>query len=543
MKIENNDRIALKESDIRRVYGETIFYRGQDYFDDDRVTSVIKFKNKLTGEVEGSTTYKTDVDLNDLRSECSCPYGLNCKHGVAVLLQYMGGKYSDSDEITKNLDRMSREELRTVIDSLISVNSSNLMFLGIQAKVGEKPDGNLMEVLDKQIESRLHRIMKSNGDDGSADELAGFIKANEGVLSKEQIFHILEFLVDNCEDFGYFYDDYSDSNFGEEIFKNLCDAFVKKQIEEKDFVRLKEISESDNYDMFGPFIHRLPEIEHTENLRAFDEYMRDLLDDSSYVEFLINCGLTEKARTLIESSESLGDESRFRLYLRIDEGSALEFAYRNGGFSSLLRHYHEKGAHDEVVRLFSEVVADASKDWRLKEDHILYWNILASIDKSEKRKDHEEVLRALFEKCFSFHYFGLCANIGLKLGGMELLRRLMDKESGYYFNVDEKIKVLEHLKEDYGEEVLREFKKLASSLINEMGARQYQKAAECVFLLRDRMDEEAWDEYVKGLYMGHSGKRNLWNEFKGRGISLKMKKGKVFLDDKSHKSNTHKPII
>ena len=166
MKVENNDRIALKESDIKHVYGETIFYRGQDYFDDDRVTSVIKFKNKLTGEVEGSTTYKTDVDLNDLRSKCSCPYGINCKHGVAVLLKYKKGEYSDTEEITKSLDKMSREELRGVIDFLISANPANLMYLGIQADVVEKNGGNLVE-LDKLIESRLYRIKKSNGDDGS----------------------------------------------------------------------------------------------------------------------------------------------------------------------------------------------------------------------------------------------------------------------------------------------------------------------------------------------------------------------------------------
>ena len=538
-----NTNGIIQETNIRRVYGETIFYRGQDYFDDDRVTSVIKFKNKLTGEVEGSDTYRTEVDLNDLRSECSCPYGINCKHGVAVLLKYMEGEYSDADEVTKSLDRMSCDELRGVIDSLINANPSNLLYLGIQAEVIEKPDGNLIEALDKQIESRLQRIMKSNGEDGSTDELARFIKVNESVLSKDQVFHILDFLVDNCEDYGYFYDEYSDSNYGEEIFENLCDAFVKKQIEEKDFVRLKEINERDNYDMLGAFINRLPEIENLENLRDFEEYVRDLLDESSYVDFLINCGLTEKARTLIESSESLSEESKFRLYLRIDEGNALEFAYRKGAFSSLLKYYHETGAHDEVVRLFSEVTNDVSKNWRLKEDPILYWDILASIDKIENRKDPEEVLRALFEKCFSFQYFGLCSNIALKLGNKELLRKLLDKESGYYFNVDEKIKVLEHLKKDYWEEVLREFKKLASSLINEMGARQYKKAAECIFLVRDRMDEEAWEEYVKGLYLGHSGNRNLWSEFKERGIYLKMKKGEVFLDDNSHKSSTHKPFI
>ncbi len=48
---KNND--TLQETDIKRVYGETIFSRGQDYFDDERVTSVIKFRNKLSGGGEG----------------------------------------------------------------------------------------------------------------------------------------------------------------------------------------------------------------------------------------------------------------------------------------------------------------------------------------------------------------------------------------------------------------------------------------------------------------------------------------------------------
>ena len=533
MKVKNIEGIALKESDIKQVYGETIFYRGQDYFDDDRVTSVIKFKNKLTGEVEGSTTYKTDVDLNDLRSECSCPYGINCKHGVAVLLKYMEGEYSDADEVTKSLDRMSREELRGVVDSLISANPSNLMYLGIQAEA-KKPDGNLMEALDKQIESRLHRIIKSNGEYASADELAGFIKVNENVLSKEQVFHILEFLVDNCEDFGYFYNDYSDSYYGDEIFENLCDAFVKKQMEEKDFVRLKEINERDNYDMLGPFIHRLSEIENTENLRDFEENVRDLLDESSYVEFLINCGLTEKARMIIESSESLGEESKFRLYLGIDEGNAIEFAYRNDDFSSLIKYYHEKGVHDEAARLFAEVIKDDSKEWRLKKDPVLYWNIFDSIKKREKKKDEENVLRAFFEKCFSFQYFGLCADAGLMLGDEKLLHRLIDEKSSNDFDVEKKFRILEYLQDDYKGDVIRELEKLASSLITQMGDLHYKKAVECVFLLKKLVGEDKWNEYIMGIYGGHYGKRNLWKEFEKKGIYLKKRKGEVTLDEKSY---------
>ena len=532
MNARNNREVTFQEIDIKRVYGDTIFYRGQDYFDDDRVTSVIKFKNILTGVVEGSTTYKTDVDLNSLGSECSCPYGINCKHGVAVLLQYMKGDFSDGDEVTKRLDRMSREELRGVINALISANPSNLMYMGIQPEAGEQNGANLMEALDDHIESRLRRIMNSHGDEAFTDELAMFIRSNEKALSKMQIFHILEFLVDNSEEYGYFYNDYSDSSYGDEIFENLCDSFVKKQLEEGDFVRLKEISERDNYDMLGSFIHRLSEIENSENLRGFEHFMRELLDESSYIEFLINCGLTEKARSLIESSENLHEESKFSLYLHIDKGSALEFAFRIGAFSSLINYYHETGAHDEVVRLFAEATDDASKNWKLKENPFLYLNILDSINKSEKKKKPEKLLRALFEKCFSLNYFGLCVNTGLMLGDKELLYKLIDKESGYYFNVDEKIKVLEFLQEDYGDEVLREFKKLASSLINKMRDREYKKAVECVLSLRDRMGEDVWKEYVKGLYKGHLSKRNLWKEFRDRGIYLKMKKGEVTLDEK-----------
>ncbi len=123
-----------------------------------------------------------------------------------------------------------------------------------------------------------------------------------------------------------------------------------------------------------------------------------------------------------------------------------------------------------------------------------------------------KLLRALFEKCFSFNYIGLCVNTGLMLGDKELLHKLIDKESGYYFNVDEKTKVLEFLQEDYGEEVLREFKKLVSSLINKMGDREYKKAAECVLSLRDRMGED------------------VWKEFRDKGIYLKMKKGEITLN-------------
>lgn len=522
----------MRETDIKRVYGETIFERGMDYFEEERVTSVIKLKNMLIGEVMGSDIYKTQVDMDNLSCECSCPYGTNCKHGVAVLLQYFNEEYNDGDEVMRRLDGMNREELKGVINKMISMNPSNLMYLDVHSSDDEKSKEIWVEALDKQIKSKLKRIEYSHADAGFVDDFARLIKVNEGVLTKEQIFEILEFLVNNCEEYGYFYNDYSDSYYGDEIFENLCDAFVKKELEERDFEKLKDLSGRDNYEMLGTFFHRLSEVENPANLKDFEGYVNEFLDEDSYVEFLINCGLIDKARMIIESSESLGEESRFRLYLRIDEGSALEFAFRNGAFSSLIKYYHEKGAHDEAVRLFAEVANDESNKWRLKEDPILYRNIFDSIKKREKKKDEEKVLHAFFEKCFSFQYFGLCADAGLMLGDKRLLRELINEKSGYDFDVEKKIGVLEYLKDDYHEDVIRELKKLARSLIYQMGDHQYKKATECVFLLRDLMDEGKWNEYVMGIYRGHYGKRNLWKEFEKRGIYLKKRKGEVILDEK-----------
>lgn len=44
MKVENNDANALKESDIKHVYGD--FYRGQDYFDDEGQVHQVKISKK-----------------------------------------------------------------------------------------------------------------------------------------------------------------------------------------------------------------------------------------------------------------------------------------------------------------------------------------------------------------------------------------------------------------------------------------------------------------------------------------------------------------
>jgi hypothetical protein len=217
----------------------------------------------------------------------------------------------------------------------ISMNPANLSYLA--APAGEKKaNEKLLAALDKEMKSRLKRIEYTYADAGFVDNFSKFIKVNEDAFTKEQVFYILEFLVNNCEEYGYFYDDYSDSYFGEVIFENLCDTFVKKELDKNDFERLKTLRSEDNYEMLNPFFNRMAAAESAVKLANFEEYINEFVDERSYVEFLISCGLIDKARVLIETLDSLGDETRFRLYLRIDKDNAIEFARGKEAYSSLI---------------------------------------------------------------------------------------------------------------------------------------------------------------------------------------------------------------
>ncbi|NMG82609.1 MAG: hypothetical protein GIS02_00160 [Methanosarcinales archaeon] len=522
---------SVNESEIIRAYGETIFERGLGYFREGRVTNVIKFRGRLIGEVSGTKGYTTKVDLDDLGCDCSCPYGGNCKHGVAVLLQYSDDGYVDCDEIMERVEEMDRDELMEVVEEFVRLNPASLRYLHVHPARGEGGTSDAqITSLDKQIRSMLRRIVDDGfADHGFADDLSGLIRFNETLLTKEQIFYILEFLVNNCEEYGCFYDDYADDYFGDEIFENLCDAFVRKGLEASDFGRLKELRGTDDYDMLSPFFHKMAEVENAKALVEFKEHIREFLNEQTYVEFLINCGLVDEARELIEEGKSLFYENRFRSYLRIDKEAAIEFARREGFYSSLIRYYHEIGEHDEAVGLFSEVARKGPPGVQLEPSSQFYGIILDSIKKGGALDESgtESALRDLFEVCYSAQCYDVCVDSGMELGDKRLLRRLIGKERTCSFGLESKLELLSYLLDEYPDEVAGALKALATSLIEAMGNYSYEKAADCVFLLRGIVSDAEWREYVKGIYDQHFRKINLWKEFKKRGVVLKRRKSVV----------------
>jgi len=84
--------------DLEQWAGSRILSRGQGYQRSRRVKELAQTQTgALVAWVHGGRKYATEVDFEDgeLISVCTCPYGNNCKHAVAVVLEYL-------DQLKKN---------------------------------------------------------------------------------------------------------------------------------------------------------------------------------------------------------------------------------------------------------------------------------------------------------------------------------------------------------------------------------------------------------------------------------------------------------
>ncbi len=103
MKKESSKRDLFERldwDDIEQWAGSRILSRGQGYQRSHRVKELAQTQTgALVAWVYGGQKYATEVDFDDgeLISVCSCPYGDNCKHAVAVVLEYL-------DHLKKNLE-------------------------------------------------------------------------------------------------------------------------------------------------------------------------------------------------------------------------------------------------------------------------------------------------------------------------------------------------------------------------------------------------------------------------------------------------------
>ena len=85
--------VDLTWDDLEEWAGSKIVSRGRNYQKQGRVSELAKTKdNCLIGWVDGSEQYAVKVVMEDddlPDSICTCPYQFDCKHGVALVLEYL----------------------------------------------------------------------------------------------------------------------------------------------------------------------------------------------------------------------------------------------------------------------------------------------------------------------------------------------------------------------------------------------------------------------------------------------------------------------
>jgi len=103
----------LTWDDLQAWAGSRVLSRGQSYYRDRRVHGLAQTQTEgIIAWVHGGQRYATEVDFEDgeLISVCTCPYGNNCKHAVAVVLEYL-----EHVKENKEVPRVTEQDKRLVL--------------------------------------------------------------------------------------------------------------------------------------------------------------------------------------------------------------------------------------------------------------------------------------------------------------------------------------------------------------------------------------------------------------------------------------------
>jgi tetratricopeptide (TPR) repeat protein len=222
----------ITEDEIRSRFSEKTFYRGQAYFEDGHVATRAKKGDTLIGYVQGTLDYpyKVEATITDtIFCTCSCPVGINCKHGVALLLQWVNNRdlFVDCDRFLASLRKKSKEELIKIIQAVIEddpVLASRLAF-SEEVAHGKAP----LETIIKRLSHMGRRFIDYYEVSGVAEELedmkeVGNIFAEEGQF--EDAVEVYLLLIEGGIDIFENGVDDSDGELGEAII-GCVEDFVR----------------------------------------------------------------------------------------------------------------------------------------------------------------------------------------------------------------------------------------------------------------------------------------------------------------------------
>ncbi|KXA99514.1 hypothetical protein AKJ41_05320, partial [candidate division MSBL1 archaeon SCGC-AAA259O05] len=400
------------------------------------------------------------------------------------------------------------EDLRNFVEK--TVRSNPVLLSDFGAYLPEKDE----EVKDEEIESWIRKIEEQYWNEEAVSEFSKFIKNRRKSLKKPQLFHILEFLFDNSGRWGWFYDDYADRYFGDQLFESIGVAFGETGLDGEDVEKLDRMRKKDEMGYFYSLVQGM-----IENPEHIDPAVVEKFSTQQLAEFYLNRRELAKAEKIIKSGK-FDSEEKFEFLLKIDEKKARNFAREEKAHGPLIRFLYKNGDEGEIQELIS------------------------GMSEGELRKLPEEELDILFETCEDFRgnifdiiysraleedrksaSYELCGDMALELEDVERSKEIFKKTN----SGELKKRIVEFLREKEPEEAEKYGKDAVSWMME--NKKDYEPAEECIIMLRKTMGSEEWEDYLKDVYRENWRKRGLWDKLEDQGISLRKRKGNVYLEE------------
>jgi uncharacterized Zn finger protein len=164
-KSKLNQFLDLSWDDIEEWAGGKIAARGKNYQHEGRVSDLaVTADPGLIAWVDGTDRYATRVRMDGgglPESECTCPYAIDCKHGVAVVLEYLQrveskkpiAKAKESDERLKLLSEEASEDEWEDSES----DTSGAMLKDIDSYFAGKSKAQLVELI-RELAGRFPEV-------------------------------------------------------------------------------------------------------------------------------------------------------------------------------------------------------------------------------------------------------------------------------------------------------------------------------------------------------------------------------------------------
>jgi uncharacterized Zn finger protein len=150
-KRQSDPFAALTWDDLEEWAGNRILARGERYQRQGRVSGLARTGDgSLIAWVDGSHRYATKVLIGAdgvPDSICTCPYGVNCKHGVAVVLEYL-----EQVEANRSIPEADEDDER-------------LALLGPETEYGDFGDEEQEDALPASVAMEIEPFLRSKSKD------------------------------------------------------------------------------------------------------------------------------------------------------------------------------------------------------------------------------------------------------------------------------------------------------------------------------------------------------------------------------------------